>query len=317
MRTRYIMNKIRFILSLFVFCLSVISCDKEVSVDNTVKAKSVEIIVVNYPLYYFTQYLVADLAKVTFPVPNNIDPADWNPRLEDIIKLQQADLIILNSPGYSGWLNKTALSSSKLLDSSQSIKSELIPLTEQTTHSHGPKGDHSHSGYAFTTWMDPELAKKQVSIIAQALGKRWPKHKQSILLRETELLEQLTDLDTKYQEQASRLKNKNIIYSHPVYQYFEQRYHLNGRSLHWEPNVMPSEKQWNKLKILLDGKSLNEKNSLFIWENFPAPEISKRLSLIGLDFVVIRPAANSSKNDWLTEQQSNLKRLNACCAMGR
>lgn len=137
MRTRYIMNKIRFILSLFVFCLSVISCDKEVSVDNTVKAKPAEIIVVNYPLYYFTQYLAADWAKVTFPVPNNIDPADWNPRLEDIIKLQQADLIILNSPGYSGWLNKTALSSSKLLDSSQSIKSELIPLTEQTTHSHG------------------------------------------------------------------------------------------------------------------------------------------------------------------------------------
>ncbi len=87
--------------------------------------------------------------------------------------------------------------------------------------------------------------------------------------------------------------------------------------MHWEPNVMPSEKQWNQLKIMLNRIKLTEKNSLFIWEDFPAPEIAKRLSLIGLDFVVIRPAANSSKNDWLTEQQSNLKRLNACCAMDR
>ena len=308
MRACCIMNKIRFILSLLVLCLSVISCDKDVAVENTLKAKPAEIIVVNYPLFYFTQYLAADLAKVTFPVPNNIDPTDWKPLLEDMIKLQQADLIVLNSSGYSNWLNKIALSSSKLLDSSLSIKSELIPLTEQTTHSHGPKGDHSHSGYALTTWMDPELAKKQVSVISQALIKLWPKQKQSIQLREIELIQKLTNLDTKYQEQASRLKNTNIIYSHPVYQYFERRYHLNGQSLHWEPNIMPSEKQWNRLKTLS-----NEKNVLFIWEYFPDPEIVKRMSLMGLNSVVIRPAANSSKNDWLTEQQSNLKRLKVCC----
>jgi len=307
------MNKIPLFLSLIIISLLVLSCDKEVSVDNTAKTRGVEIIVVNYPLFYFTQYLVADLAKVTFPVPDNIDPADWKPQLEDTLKLQQADLIILNGSGYSNWLDKVSLSSSKLLDSSRSITSELIPLTEQTTHSHGPKGDHSHSAYAFTLWMDPELAKKQVFVISQALAKRWPQQKQAIQLRETELIEQLTKLDTEYQEQASRLKNTNIIYSHPVYQYFARRYHLNGQSLHWEPNVMPSEKQWNQLKIILNRIKLTEKNSLFIWEDFPTPEIAKRLSLMGVNFVVIRPAANSSSNDWLTEQQSNLKRLKVCC----
>ena len=200
------MNKIPLFLSLIIISLLVLSCDKEVSVDNTSKTRGVEIIVVNYPLFYFTQYLVADLAKVTFPVPDNIDPADWKPQLEDILKLQQADLIVLNSSGYSNWLDKVSLSSSKLLDSSRSITSELIPLTEQTTHSHGPQGDHSHSGYALTCWMDPELAKKQVFVISQALSKRLPQHKQAIQFRETELIEQLTKLDTEYQEQASRLK---------------------------------------------------------------------------------------------------------------
>ena len=76
---------------------------------------------------------------------------------------------------------------------------------------------------------------------------------------------------------------------------------------------MPSEKQWNQLKIMLNRIKLTEKNCLFIWEDFPTPEIAKRLSLMGVNFVVIRPAANSSSNDWLTEQQSNLKRLKVCC----
>ena len=293
------------ILYIFVVGIFLISCNEKGADDKTLDTGPTSIITVNYPLYYFTQQLAADLATVILPVPAGTDPAQWNPQLEDVLQLQQAELIILNGAGYSTWLDKVSLSPNRLVNSSLNAKDQWISLTGQTTHSHGPGGDHSHSGYAFTTWMDMSLAKQQAGAIARALTQSWPGQQQAIALREAQLLEALTELDKAYQQLAADLAGKSLIYSHPVYQYFEHRYQLSGESLHWEPGEMPSEQQWKDLENLVAGKS----GSLFVCEDEPSTGIAERMAAMGLTSVVIRPAANTSGKDWLSEQQANLKRL--------
>jgi zinc transport system substrate-binding protein len=293
------------IFCIFIVGILLMSCDEKGAGDKTVDTAQASIITVNYPLYYFTQQLAADLATVILPVPAGSDPAQWNPQLEDILQMQQAELIILNGAGYSTWLDKVSLSPNRLVNSSLDAKDQWITLDGQTTHSHGPGGEHSHGGYAFTTWMDMTLARQQASAIARALIKRWPGQQQAIALREARLLEALTELDKAYQRLAVDLAGKNLIYSHPVYQYFERRYQLAGESLHWEPGEMPSEKQWRYLQNRVAGKSDN----LFIWEDEPSTGIAQRMAAMGLASVVIRPAANTSSKDWLSEQQANLERL--------
>ena len=298
------LRKLR-LLCLLIAVISLTSCDEKGTDVKTVDTAAASIITVNYPLYYFTQQLAGDLATVILPVPAGTDPAQWNPQLEDVLRMQQAELIILNGAGYSTWLDKVSLSPNQLVNSSLDAKDQWIALDGQTTHSHGPGSEHSHSGYAFTTWMDLTLARQQASAIARALIKRWPEQQQAIALRETRLLETLTELDIAYQQLAVDLAGKNLIYSHPVYQYFERRYQLAGESLHWEPGEMPSEKQWRYLQNRVAGKS----NSLFIWEDEPLTGIAERMAAMGLASVVIRPAANTGSKDWLGEQQANLKRL--------
>jgi len=298
------LRKLR-LLFLLVAVISLTSCDEKGTDVKTVDTAAASIITVNYPLYYFAQQLAGDLATVILPVPAGTDPAQWNPQLEDVLRMQQAELIILNGAGYSTWLDKVSLSPNQLVNSSLDSKDQWIALDGQTTHSHGPGAEHSHSGYAFTTWMDLTLAKKQASAIARALSQRWPAQQQAIALRETRLLETLTELDIAYQQLAVDLAGKNLIYSHPVYQYFERRYQLAGESLHWEPGEMPPEKDWRYLQNRVAGKS----DSLFIWEDVPSTGIAERMAAMGLLSVVIRPAANTSSKDWLGEQQANLKRL--------
>ena len=292
---------------LYIFLVAVVlsACSENEPADKIVNTGKTTIITVNYPLFYFTQQLADDLATVILPVPAEIDPAQWEPQLDDVLQMQQARLIILNGAGYSNWLDKVSLSPGRLVDSSHGVRDQWISLTGETTHSHGPKGEHSHSGYAFTTWMNISLAKHQVNTIARALMQHWPDQQQAITQREVKLLEALTALDIAYQRAARKLAGKFLIYSHPVYQYFEHRYQLAGHSLHWEPKEMPTEKQWMKLQKLLAGKS----NALFVWENEPSVRIAERMKSIGLEFVVIRPAANTGKLDWLNEQLANLKRL--------
>lgn len=294
---------------LILFSALVASCSEKTPEEKIIENNSVEIVAVNNPLFFFSKYLAGDLATVSLPVPAGVDPARWQPLVNDILKLQQADLIVLNGAGYSNWLDKVSLPSTKLLDSSATFQSQLIKLDKEATHSHGPKGEYSHSGYAFTTWMDMTLAKQQASAIANALVRQWPEQQQKIRKRKAELLEKLANLDKQYQIQASRLATRTIIYSHPVYQYFQHRYQLPGHSMHWEPHEMPSEEEWHTLKNLSKGK----KKVLFVWEDVPDLPIANRMSAMDIEFVVIRPAANRSEPGWLDEQESNLERLKTCC----
>ena len=295
------------ILGLLLLNALLSACSEKTNTEVTTENNPVEIITVNNPLYYFTKRLAGDLATVSLPVPKEGDPSQWNPGLEELLALQQADLIVLNGAGYSSWLDKVSLSSSQILNSSLDAKEQWIPLTKQATHSHGPTGEHSHSGYAITTWMDLSIAKIQAIAIAEALIQRWPEQQSVIEQRKTELLVALAELDEGYQQQTKLLADKQLIYSHPVYQYFERQYKMAGHSLHWEPTEIPSDSQW----LLLQHKVDENPNSLFVWEDTPAPLIAERMAAMGMKSIVISPAANTGEKDWLTTQLGNLQRLQA------
>jgi zinc transport system substrate-binding protein len=296
-------------LTIIFACTGIVSCGQQETGDQTTAARPAEIIVVNSPLHYFTSELIADLATVTLLAPGEIDPSTWEPHVNDILKLQQAELVILNGAGYSGWLDRVALTASKLVDTGAAFRSDLIPVDQQTTHSHGPTAEHSHGAHAFTTWMDMELAKSQVHAIALALTKNWPMAADEITQREADLIEKLTNIDETYSAQAGNLRARTIIYSHPVYQYFDRRYQLHGRALHWEPDQQPTAQQWEELERLTRGA----KNVLLIWEDFPNDSVVARLTQLNIQSVVVRPAANRSTQDWYTEQRDNFERINACC----
>jgi len=261
------------------------------------------IVVVNNPLLYFTRRLIGDEVDVRLLVPEAVDPATWQPTVTDVLQLQGAELVIVNGAGYSNWLDKVSISAGRLVVSSEAAKDQWRKLPDQITHSHGPGAEHAHSGYAFTTWMDMSLARIQAEAIATALQHRWPGHGDRVVANLQTLLADIDELDAGYRQQARRLVDRHIIYSHPVYQYFEGRYQLPGYSLHWEPGMMPSEAQWDELE-----KMLND-SSLLIWEGDPNAAIRERLALIGLSFVVVDPAANTSEQDWLSVQRGNLAGL--------
>ena len=300
-----------FLLIILTINIIISSCsDKAPSTDKNTD-RLPEIITVNAPLQYFTEQLASDLAQVTMIAETEGDPADWQPNIDEALRIQQAELVILNGAGYSKWPNKVAISGTKLINTSQAFSQDYIELDNETTHSHGPTAEHSHGELAFTTWMDTSQAIKQAQAIARALENNWPEDSQSIRQREDQLIAELTKLDKAYQQQAKQLSGKTIIYSHPVYQYFERRYQLEGTSLHWEPNELPTENEWLKLKSLLG----NAGDGVLIWEDTPSTEIKARMQSMGLMYIVIKPAAKKEANSWEKEQQDNILRLTSCCSL--
>lgn len=261
------------------------------------------LVAVNSPLQYFARRLAGEGVEVRLPAPSGTDPAIWEPTVEDVLQLQCAELVLLNGAGYSSWLDKVTLDSNKLVVTSEPARARWIELKGQVTHSHGPEGEHAHSGYALTTWMDMSLARVQAEAVAAALVNHWPDRREEVSGNLAALLADIDALDQGYREQASRLAGRQVIYSHPVYQYFERRYNLSGDSLHWEPDAMPSEEQWQELD------QLRREDSLFVWESEPNAAISERMAAMGLMSVVVDPASNCEDGQWLEVQQENLNRL--------
>jgi zinc transport system substrate-binding protein len=108
------------------------------------------------------------------------------------------------------------------------------------------------------------------------------------------------------QQLAEELKGQPIIVSHPVYQYWQRKYELNLRSLHWEPTESPDESGWAELDSAL--KDFPAK--LFVWESTPSAENEAALAARGFTSLVFAPAANLPRgSSWRTEMRANLERL--------
>ena len=289
---------------LTITLLMVTACgDQQAPAGQHKPAPSGFIVAVNTPLQYFARRLLDGEIEVRILAPANTDPAQWLPSADDVLQLQQAQLILLNGAGYSSWMNKVSVSENRLVDTSSAALDSWIALEGQVSHSHGPQGEHAHGGYAVTTWMDMSMAQIQAEGVAHALREQWPEKRENIDSKLVALLANLRAIDAGFIEAATRLRDRQLVYSHPVYQYFARRYELPGVSLHWEPDLMPREEQWSELE------RLRAEGMLFIWEAEPATEIADRMREAGIEFVVLDPAANSGEKDWIAVQRENVARM--------
>jgi zinc transport system substrate-binding protein len=261
---------------------------------------------VNYPLTYFAERIGGDAADVTFPVPSNVGPGNWSPGPDVIAAYQAADLILLNGAGYAGWVGNATLPQAKLVDTTAAVNDQLITVENAVTHSHGPGGEHSHAATASTTWLDPDIALAQARAVLEAMVRARPGEEAGFRERFSGLEADLVALGQSLEAVAALLGDRPVLFSHPVYQYLERRYELNGFSMHWEPYEMPTDSEWNGLRSVLN----DHPATLMIWEGEPQPEIRERLAELGVESVVFAPTGNRpAEGGWLDAMQAGAEAL--------
>ena len=266
----------------------------------------VTIYTVNYPLKYFADRIGGQHVNVVFPAPAGEDPAFWRPDAETVAAYQQADLILLNGATYAKWVSHVTLPTSKMVNTTKSIKDRYISIENAVTHSHGPGTEHSHDGTAFTTWLDPEIAIAQASSIHGRLAELRPAQ-QAVFDRNFEALKSdLRALDERLKQATSEASGDPVVFSHPVFQYLQRRYQLDGKSVHWEPDTLPSGHAWAALTKLVE----SHPTKWMIWEAEPLDESVNQLSQFGLQSAVFDPCGNApAEGDWLEVMNRNADEL--------
>jgi zinc transport system substrate-binding protein len=102
-----------------------------------------------------------------------------------------------------------------------------------------------------------------------------------------------------------------LLGSHPVYQYAARRYGWNLKSVHWEPDEMPSDEEWRKFEEL----RREHGGRIMLWEKDPLPAVSERLRRMDIEPIAFETCASEpEKGDYLTVMKSNAARLAATAA---
>ncbi len=293
---------------LLLSTLLLASCGRETTLPTeSAKSGKPQVYVANYPLKYFAERLAGNAVDVKFPAPGDEDPAFWQPDDAAISAYQSADLILMNGAAYSKWAEKVTLPQSKLVDTAASFKAQFIEIKADSTHSHGPGGEHSHSGTAFTTWIDLQQGIQQIQAVATALeGVAGTGAKAAVQANLATLKKEMETLDQRLLAVGKRIANAPLVASHPVYHYLARRYALNLQSVLWEPEVVPDEKAMEVLKALLS----KHPAKWMIWEGEPARESVAKLEAIGVKSLVFDPCGNvPDSGDFLSVMTANVEAL--------
>jgi zinc transport system substrate-binding protein len=213
---------------------------------------------------------------------------------------------LLNGAEYEKWLPAAVLPLTKQFVTSQSFADRYVTNGEVVTHRHGPQGMHSHGLIDFNTWMDPQQAALQAQSIHDEVVGLVPDSAKDFDANFESLQKDLADLDRLLATASVNLRKAPLLGSHPVYQYAARRYGWNLQAVHWEPDEMPPEAEWQKLAAL----HATHPAKVMIWEEDPLPAVASRLRKMGIEPVAFETCANaSSSGDYLSAMKANARRL--------
>ena len=116
----------------------------------------------------------------------------------------------------------------------------------------------------------------------------------------------LSALDERLAAAIDPFRDVPLLFSHPVYGYLIQRYGLNGRSLHFEPDEHPDAAAWRALRELLAQHSAR----WMLWEEEPLEQTRDALQRLGVESLVYAPCGNVPvEGDLLSVMGDNAARL--------
>jgi zinc transport system substrate-binding protein len=292
------------VLPLLIFSGIIYSCspDKKSNQQEEENLKPI-VAVVNYPIYCFAEKIGGDKIEVFFPEIDG-DPAYWQPDEAGIEKFQNADLILLNGADYAKWTSMVSLPASTQVNTSKAFINRLIEVKGEA-HSHGPEGEHSHTGYAFTTWLDMKNTALHAEAVKEALADLIPEEKEYFNLNYTKVLDDLNKIDNQLSEILGASDDLEVFASHPVYQYLAKGYNISIISYHWEPDQMPFEESWKEFEHELDHHTARA----MLWEDEPLPEIREKLEDMGVKVIVFSPGGNRNELDFMSLMAGNVENL--------
>jgi zinc transport system substrate-binding protein len=182
------------------------------------------------PIYSWTVNVAGEFADVENLLPASAEPHEYAFKIEDVRKLTQADLVIINGLGLESWLQKfkrsSVVATNKIVAVTDGLQQQLLFGEHHHHHAAHEDRSHGHEQPNEHTWLDPQLAAHGVSNILAALQRIDPAHSAAYASNAQAYVVRLRQLDREIAARLSGVTNRAIITYHDAFPYLARRYGL-------------------------------------------------------------------------------------------
>jgi zinc transport system substrate-binding protein len=202
---------------------------------SPVASKKIKVVASFYPLADFAKNVGGDLVDVVNITPAGAEPHDYEPTPQDIVKLHDANLVVLNGNGVDAWGEKIT----------GELRQKGVTVVIMSDHLDSLKNNAPEGGevgqYDPHFWLNPVNASKEADIIADALIKIDGVHEKEYNTNRDAFKAKLASLDQEYKNGLANCASRTIVTSHNAFNYLASQYNLTtlyvlGLSVDEEPS---------------------------------------------------------------------------------
>ena len=287
--------KIAFIM---IVCVAVIvlSCKKKD--ERQPEAKKLTVVTTLFPLYDFAKNIGGEHADVSLLLPPGVESHGFEPKPDDIVKINKAGVFIYTGKHMEPWAEKILKSIDNrgliVVDSSKGIN--LMKEAEEDGHDH--KHGKSEEEMDPHIWLDFGNAQKMVDNMLEGFIKADAANADAYRKNAGQYKAMLSALDNKFREGLASCNTKYFIHGgHYTFGYMAGRYGLNYISAYrgFSPDSEPSAKRLAELV-----KKMKKHNAEYIfYEELVSPRVADTIAKeTGAALLQLHAAHNITKEEW-------------------
>jgi zinc transport system substrate-binding protein len=264
------------------------------------------------PTYLITENVVGNTPGVTVDILVSPDAGDvHNYQLVpgDLLKLNRADLVVLNGLDLEGFLEDTLSDlppGTKVVTAGEGI--EPLPLT---FHGHGHESHSGHGGWDPHLWVSPRNVVRMAENIRDALVEVDPAHADAYRANAAEFIAKLETLFEKMRETAEGWPNRAIVTNHDAFGYLARDLDLEIVGVVMlTPGASPSAGEMLRLvETIRDGGAA----AVFVEPSYPEGPARNVARDAGVPVYVLDPCTTGGTDPgrFLEVMERNLENLDA------
>lgn len=286
----------KFINKIVLFVVLAMTALSGCKTNNIVSSKP-QIYTSFYALYDFTKAIVGDCADVYNIVPVGTEPHDWEPTVQDMAKINSADVLFYNGLGMESWIDKVQ----------SSVENDVV-FTEVS------KGvEVSSENIDPHIWLDPVNVKSMCKNILDTLILVDPSNSEIYEANYNNYMVALDSLDQSYKASLEGVQNKNIVVSHEAYSYLCNAYGLTQTAI--DGMSADSEPSPDKMKQLIDFVKNNNIKYIFCEELVSKKAAQTLADETGAQILELNPFEGLTSDEiasgetYITIMQKNLENI--------
>lgn len=286
------MKRVKIIILLcLVLVLSACSKGDNVSKDEN----KLNIVTSFFPNYDMVKKIAEDKVNIV-NLTQTGDAHTFEPKIQDMEKIYDADLLIINGANFEPWVDKVLEGKSDLniLDLSENL--ELLKISDLHSHEeeHNHEDEeheeeheedneeetndhdgHNHGEYDPHTWLSPKLYAKMLEKTKNKLVELDPENKEIFNKNYENAAKEVDNLVKEFDSQLSKYSGKVIVTPHEAFNYMLHEYDIEQLAIEGINSV--NEPNASKMKEIVDEMKHHEVKVVF-YEYKKSDKIAKAIA---------------------------------------